>query len=169
MTKLGSLLIALALAAACSASESSPPGTADAGVLPHPDAPTPAPAIRGLGQPCGGNLPECPDGLRCPFELEDPAHSYCTGLCAIGDFTTDADGAPIDFPDPSTHDSVCAGLYRAGPPGKPVCAAPHFLSPPAPLQPNTSYTLDFFCTIECSDTRQCPAGLQCNPDGDCTP
>lgn len=161
------LLLSFSFAAfvlgACSSSESSPP---DAAVV-TPDAPA-APTIKGLGQKCGPNLPACPAMMFCPPEA-DAAHAYCTATCFTGTFTTDADAAPNDLPDPTPGDTLCSGKYSAGAPGKPSCSAAYHLTPPAPLAPDTQYSLEFLCSIECDANRKCPTGLTCSAEGECTP
>lgn len=133
--------------------------------MPTPDAPA-APVIKGLAQHCGPNLP-CPATMFCPSESE-PAHAYCTPTCWADTFTTDGRahrGSARAF---ARGCGVPRGVQRRCA-GDPVCAAFYHLTPPAPRQPSTEYTVDFLCTIQCNAARQCPAGLQCSADGDCTP
>lgn len=149
------LIIAAMWAAGCGAPGAGADGGVDAG-------------LKGLGQLCGLNNPECPtEAPRC---LVMGSGSSLTGVCSklcveSGTFDTDAQSQPDNIsPALSTGNDTCAALYT-GTVGNSECRATLDVIPAdEPLKPNAQYTFKAGCVIRCGALNACPGNLKCDPE-----
>ena len=119
------------------------------------------------------------DAARLPGGLsytQGATMGICTNLCVMdGTFMTNAQSQvdPASFnPNPTTRDSVCAGLYTGDASGVPSCSALTARTPAGALMASTTYTFSMACEISCGAGNTCPGGLTCNTDPNimaCTP
>jgi hypothetical protein len=140
---------------ACGGGDDTPP---DAAI----DAPT---ALMGLGELCNPMAVACSTPAETPACLGSGTTGFCTNLCAdTASFMTDAMANPVVtsfMPDPSTLDAQCAAIYH-GTVGTGICGFPYNRMPTGALQPNTTYSLQWICAIQCGANNTCPTGLTCN-------
>lgn len=136
-------------------------------------------ALTGLGQKCVVAMmgADCPmNAPGCLSYTQGATMGICTNLCVMdGTFMTDAQSqvVPASFnPNPTTRDSVCAGIYTGDAKGVPSCSALTARTPAGALMASTTYTFSMACEIACGTGNTCPGGLTCNTDPNimaCTP
>ncbi len=165
---LGSALVACGGDDGPSGGVDAPPATVDAA----PDAPA---ALMGLGQRCVPSMggADCPGDLGCLGPSTSTTNNgMCTTQCAMNVmFTTNAQGGVppqgmtgAETPNPAASNGTCTAAYTGGI-GTAACNSPFGLTP-APsggmLAPNTTYTVQYACGINCGANNTCPTGLTCN-------
>lgn len=155
------LLSSLVLCAliGCGDDGGDPPATVDAGA----DG---GDGLVGLGQLCGSNQEVCPqEAPRCLLREGGGTVGFCSQLCVTdGTFETDAEAEVQNVTPPlSSGDDTCASLY-SGQVGTTSCGATLDVEPELPLEPNTSYTFNAGCVIECGTDDACPGELTCDGD-----
>ncbi len=172
------LLAALTLAA-CGGSDAK---TADAKLAfdaptgGNPDAPTGGNPDAPAGGP--GLASTCTQQMACPANAPDcyggptsQTTGWCSLNCAAGIMSKP--NAQGQFPGPADQaaaDAVCAAQF-SGSVGTAKCAFIANLNPDpgnADPDPNTTYTYDAICALQCGAGNTCPAGLTCT-QGFCYP
>lgn len=124
-----------------------------------------APAVQKLGKVCNATM-------TCPAEAPDcitvgagATSGFCSILChANAQFMTNAATPPgIASSTNLTADNALCTAQFVGPGGVASCFLPVGRTPAGALQPNTTYTFQAYCAIQCgTGTPACPTGLTCD-------
>lgn len=137
------------------------------------DAPTvdaPPALTGGLGKLCGTGMPMCPTGTTCFSNAA--GKGFCSLVChTAATFMTNAQNM-FNFPNLDADAATCAA-QRGAAEGVPECflqtnLAPALTGTPPNTAPNTTYTYDAICDLDCTSSA-CPTGFTCSAQKVCLP